>query len=92
MSGHSKWHSIKHKKAAADAKRGKIFNRHAKLIEVAARQGGGDAEKNPRLRTEIQAARDANMPNDKIERAIVPALKRAGASGVITYPLNKVIH
>ncbi len=71
MSGHSKWHSIKHKKAAADAKRGKIFNRHAKLVEVAARQGGGDPEKNPRLRTEIQAARDANMPNDKIERAIL---------------------
>jgi len=71
MSGHSKWHSIKHKKAAADAKRGKIFNRHAKLVEVAARQGGGDPEKNPRLRTEIQAARDANMPNDKIERAIM---------------------
>jgi len=71
MSGHSKWHSIKHKKAAADAKRGKIFNRHAKLIEVAARQGGGDVDQNPRLRTEIQAARDANMPNDKIERAVM---------------------
>jgi YebC/PmpR family DNA-binding regulatory protein len=71
MSGHSKWHSIKHKKAAADAKRGKIFNRHAKLIEVAARHGGGDPDQNPRLRTEIQAARDANMPNDKIERSIL---------------------
>jgi YebC/PmpR family DNA-binding regulatory protein len=70
MSGHSKWHSIKHKKAATDAKRGKIFNRHAKLIEAAARIGGPDPDMNPRLRTAVQAARDANMPKDKIEKAI----------------------
>jgi len=70
MSGHSKWHSIKHKKAATDAKRGKIFNKHAKLIETAARQGGGDPDMNPRLRTAVQAARDDNMPNDKIEKAV----------------------
>lgn len=70
MSGHSKWASIKHKKAATDAKRGKIFNKHAKLIETAARSGGGDANMNPRLRTAVQAARDDNMPNDKIEKAV----------------------
>ena len=70
MSGHSKWHSIKHKKAATDAKRGKIFNKHAKLIETAARSGGGDPDMNPRLRTAMQAARDDNMPNDKIEKAV----------------------
>jgi YebC/PmpR family DNA-binding regulatory protein len=70
MSGHSKWHSIKHKKGAADAKRGKIFNRHARLIEVAARSGGGDVNTNVRLRAEVQAAKAANMPNDKIDKAI----------------------
>mgnify|MGYP001082709958 CR=1 FL=1 len=70
MSGHSKWHSIKHKKGAADAKRGKIFNRHARLIEVAARQGGADVDTNVRLRAEVQAAKAANMPNDKIDKAI----------------------
>lgn len=70
MSGHSKWASIKHKKGAADAKRGKIFNRHARLIEVAAREGGGDMDTNTRLRTAVQGARDANMPNDKIDRAV----------------------
>lgn len=70
MSGHSKWHSIKHKKAATDAKRGKIFNRHAKLVEAAARVGGPDPDMNPRLRTAIQAARDDNMPKDKIEKAV----------------------
>jgi YebC/PmpR family DNA-binding regulatory protein len=70
MSGHSKWHSIKHKKGAADAKRGKIFNRHARLIEVAARQGGADVNTNVRLRGEVQAAKAVNMPNDKIDKAI----------------------
>ncbi len=82
MSGHSKWHSIKHKKAATDAKRGKIFNKHAKLIETAARQGGPDPESNPRLRTAVQAARDANMPNDKIEKAIA---KGAGQIKGVAY-------
>ena len=70
MSGHSKWASIKHKKGALDAKRGKIFNRHARLIEVAARAGGADVEINVRLRSEVQAAKSANMPNDKIDKAI----------------------
>ena len=70
MSGHSKWASIKHKKGAMDAKRGKIFTKLIKEITVAARLGGGDAEGNPRLRTAIQAAKAENMPKDNIERAI----------------------
>jgi len=70
MSGHSKWHSIKHAKGAADAARGKLFARLARQIEVAARQGGGDIEGNPTLRTMVQKARDASMPKDNIERAI----------------------
>ena len=70
MSGHSKWHSIKHAKGAADAARGKVFARLARQIEVAARDGGGDIEANPTLRTMVQKARDASMPKDNIERAI----------------------
>lgn len=70
MSGHSKWSSIKHKKGAADAKRGKVFTRLIKEITVAARLGGGDPDGNPRLRTAIQAAKAENMPKDNIERAI----------------------
>jgi YebC/PmpR family DNA-binding regulatory protein len=70
MSGHSKWHSIKHAKGAADAARGKAFARLARQIEVAARAGGGDMEGNPSLRTMVQKARDASMPKDNIERAI----------------------
>lgn len=70
MSGHSKWASIKHKKGAADAKRGKIFSRLNKEITVAARLGGGDPSGNPRLRAAIQAAKAENMPKDNIERAI----------------------
>ncbi len=70
MSGHSKWHSIRHKKAAVDAKRGKIFTRLIREIQIAARQGGGDPEKNPRLRKAIQDAKAANMPKDNIEKAI----------------------
>lgn len=70
MSGHSKWSTIKHKKGAADAKRGKIFTRLIKEITVAARMGGGDADANPRLRTAIAAAKNENMPKDNIERAI----------------------
>ena len=70
MSGHSKWASIKHKKGAADAKRGKIFSRLNKEITVAARLGGGDPGGNPRLRSAIQAAKAENMPKDNIERAI----------------------
>ncbi len=70
MSGHSKWHTIKHKKAAADAKRGRVFTKLIKEITVAARLGGGDAEGNPRLRTVLLAAKSANMPKDNIEKAI----------------------
>jgi YebC/PmpR family DNA-binding regulatory protein len=69
MSGHSKWHSIKHKKGAADAQRGKIFTRHANLITIAAR-GGGDPEMNPTLRLAIDNAKADNVPNTNIERAI----------------------
>jgi YebC/PmpR family DNA-binding regulatory protein len=70
MSGHSKWASIKHKKGATDAKRGKIFTRIIKEITVAARMGGGDPDGNPRLRTAIQAAKQANMPLENITRGI----------------------
>src|SRR5262249_6042029 len=70
MSGHSKWHSIKHKKGAADAKRGKIFTRLIKELTVAARAGGGDPDSNPRLRTVIAEAKQNNMPADNIKRAI----------------------
>ena len=70
MSGHSKWHSIKHAKGAADAARGKLFARLARQIEVAARSGGGDLDANPTLRTMVQKARDGSMPKDNIERAI----------------------
>ena len=70
MSGHNKWSSIKHKKGAADAKRGKIFTRIVKEIIVAARDGGGDPDSNPRLRLAISMARGANMPNSNIEKAI----------------------
>jgi len=70
MSGHSKWHTIKHKKGAADAKRGKIFTRIIKELTVAARNGGGDAATNPRLRTIITEAKSVNMPSDNIKKAI----------------------
>ena len=70
MSGHSKWHTIKHKKGAADAKRGKIFTRLIKELTVAARGGGGDPDMNPRLRTIINEAKANNMPRENIERAI----------------------
>lgn len=70
MSGHSKWASIKHKKAATDAKRGKLFTKIIKEITVAARHGGGDINSNPRLRTAIDRAKQANMPQDNIDRAV----------------------
>ncbi len=70
MSGHSKWSTIKHKKGAADVKRGKIFTKLIKEITVAARMGGGDADANPRLRTALNAARVQNMPKDTYERAV----------------------
>ena len=70
MAGHSKWANIKHRKAAVDAKRGKIYTKLAREITVAARKGGGDPEFNPRLRTAIEKARKFNMPKENIERAI----------------------
>lgn len=70
MSGHNKWSTIKHKKGAADAKRGKVFSKIIKEISIAARMGGGDADGNPRLRTALNAARTANMPKENVERAI----------------------
>jgi YebC/PmpR family DNA-binding regulatory protein len=70
MSGHSKWHSIKHKKAVVDARRGQQFTKLARAVTVAAREGGGDPDGNPSLALAIQKARDASMPKDNIERAI----------------------
>jgi YebC/PmpR family DNA-binding regulatory protein len=70
MSGHSKWHSIKHKKGALDAKRGRVFTRIIKELTVAARTGGGDPNTNPRLRTIVAEAKSVNMPSDNIARAI----------------------
>jgi YebC/PmpR family DNA-binding regulatory protein len=70
MSGHSKWATIKHKKGAADAKRGKLFAKLIRQVEVAARQGGGDVDSNPTLRTMYQKARDASVPLDTIDRAV----------------------
>ncbi|HHV62033.1 MAG TPA: YebC/PmpR family DNA-binding transcriptional regulator [Firmicutes bacterium] len=78
MSGHSKWANIKHRKAKADATRGKIFTRVAREIIVAARQGGGDPQANFRLRMAIQKARDVNMPNDSIVRAIKRGIGEGG--------------
>jgi YebC/PmpR family DNA-binding regulatory protein len=71
MSGHSKWHSIKHKKAAADSKRGRIFTRLIKEMTVAARAGGGDLDANPRLRLIVNTAKASNMPAENIKRAIM---------------------
>jgi len=82
MSGHSKWSSIKHKKAAKDAKRGKLFTKVIKEITVAARMGGGDINSNPRLRTAVLTAKDASMPADNIDRAIK---KGTGELESVTY-------
>src|SRR2546427_8397397 len=70
MSGHSKWATIKRKKAATDQARGKLFSKYIKEVTIAARQGGGDAEANPRLRSAVAAAKAVNMPASNIERAI----------------------
>jgi len=80
MSGHSKWATIKHKKGAADAKRGKIFSKLAKEIMVVARQGGGDPAANIQLRTLIQKAKGVNMPNDNIDRAIKKGTGETGGA------------
>ncbi|MGD8923144.1 MAG: YebC/PmpR family DNA-binding transcriptional regulator [Candidatus Zixiibacteriota bacterium] len=82
MSGHSKWATIKRKKGKADQERGKIFTRHIKEITIAAREGGGDADGNPRLRTAIAAAKAVNMPADNIKRAI---LKGTGQLPGVSY-------
>ena len=78
MSGHSKWSTIKHKKGAADAKRGKLFARLIRGIEAAAREGGADPEGNPTLATMVQKAKDASVPKDNIERALKRAAGREG--------------
>ncbi|MFH1361219.1 MAG: YebC/PmpR family DNA-binding transcriptional regulator [bacterium] len=80
MSGHSKWSTIKHKKAKTDAQRGKIFTKIIREITSAAKQGGGDQDSNPRLRLAVDKAKEANMPNDNIERAIAKAT--GGGDGV----------
>lgn len=82
MSGHSKWSSIKHKKAAKDAKKGKLFTKLIKEITVAARLGGGDINSNSRLRTAVSAARNASMPGENVERAIK---KGTGELGGVSY-------
>jgi YebC/PmpR family DNA-binding regulatory protein len=82
MSGHSKWSTIKRKKGALDAKRGKLFGKLAKEVTVAARIGGGDASGNPRLRAAIAAARAENMPNDNIQRAIKRGSGDAGGAAL----------
>lgn len=82
MSGHSKWATIKRKKGKADAERGKVFTRHIKEITIAAREGGGDPEGNPRLRTAVAAAKSSNMPADNIKRAI---MKGTGELPGVTY-------
>src|SRR5262245_32657385 len=87
MSGHSKWHSIKHKKGALDAKRGKLFTKFIKEITVAARTGGGDPDANARLRKAILDAKSGNMPHDTIDRAIRrgPGEEERGKYEEITY-------
>lgn len=81
MSGHSKWANIKRKKARMDAQRGKVFTRLAREIIVAARMGGGDPEANPRLKAAIQRAREANIPNENIQRAIQRGAGETGGAG-----------
>jgi YebC/PmpR family DNA-binding regulatory protein len=87
MSGHSKWSSIKHRKAAADAKRGQQFTKLARAITVAAREGGGEPDANPTLATAVQKARDASMPKDSIQRAI----DRGTGAGADTTAIERVI-
>jgi YebC/PmpR family DNA-binding regulatory protein len=82
MSGHNKWSSIKHKKGAADAKRGKLFSRVTKEIMLSAREGGGDINLNARLRQAVTSARAVNMPNDNIERAIKKATGELGGAAL----------
>jgi len=87
MSGHSKWSSIKHKKGAADAKRGKLFTKLARAITVASRDGGPDPDGNPALATAVQKAREASMPKDNIQRAI----DRGGGIGTDAAAIESVL-
>jgi YebC/PmpR family DNA-binding regulatory protein len=87
MSGHNKWSTIKHKKGAADAKRGKLFSKIIKEITVAARMGGGDVDGNARLRSALLSAKAANMPKDNIERAI-----KKGTGELEGYNLEEVTY
>ena len=87
MSGHSKWHSIKHKKGRADAKRGKAYTQVIKEITVAARLGGGDPSANPRLRLAVQKAKSLNMPKDNIDRAI-----KKGTGELEGFNLEEVVY
>ncbi|UCB45602.1 MAG: YebC/PmpR family DNA-binding transcriptional regulator [Spirochaetota bacterium] len=87
MSGHSKWHSIRHKKGAVDAKRGKLFTKIIREITVAAREGGGDPDANSRLRTVIAKAKEANMPKDNITKAI-----KKGTGEIAGFNLEEVIY
>ncbi len=88
MSGHSKWHSIKHKKAVVDARRGQQFTKLARAVTVAAREGGGDPDGNPALALAIQKARDASMPKDNIERAIA----KGTGDGVDAAQIESVVY
>ncbi len=88
MSGHSKWSSIKHKKGAADAKRGKLFSKLARAIIVAARDGGGDPDNNPTLATAIQKAKDASMPKENIQRAI----DRGTGAGADSAAIERIVY
>ena len=88
MSGHSKWSTIKHKKAATDAKRGKLFTKLSKEIIVAAKMGGGDIDMNFRLRMAVQIAKDANMPADNIDRAI----KKGSGSGSDGETMSEIVY
>ena len=87
MAGHSKWANIKHRKAAVDAKRGKVFTKLIRELTVAAKEGGGDPESNPRLRTAIATAKGANMPNDTIDRAI-----KRGAGDIEGVVYNEIFY
>src|SRR3989338_5462568 len=80
MSGHSKWATIKHKKGKTDAQRGKVFTKIIREITIAAKIGGGDVKGNPRLRLAVDKAKEANMPNDNIKRAIEKGVGGGGAA------------
>lgn len=88
MSGHSHWAGIKHKKEAADKKRGKIFSKLAKAITVAAKEGGGDPDMNPKLRDAMETARSFNLPKDNIERAIKKGTGELGGATLEEYTLE----